>query len=234
LVIFIVESLLFIIQVVQQFLLHLLLLSDFDQSISVLSLGDFQLLESFVVLLLLNLNLIKGSHVGIMLYSKFLLGGLLFGNNLLVLLLSELLLSLLLLELALDDLLLLSFSLELELSSLLDQELWLSLRLQLRFNCSFLLLDWILLGFQELLCKFLSLQVLLGGHSLVLFSDNFEFSFGLLGLLELELVLSSLLLENFLINLTSSLLFDHSNGVSFFAFPSQRFMRQSFPLLSVQ
>jgi len=74
------------------------------------------------------------------------------------------------------------------------------------------------LGFQKLLGKLLSLKVLLSSNGFVLLSDNFEFSFGLLGLLEPELVLSSLLLENFLINLTSSLLFDHSNGVSFLLF----------------
>jgi len=53
------------------------------------------------------------------------------------------------------------------------------------------------LGFQKLLGKPLGLEVLLGSDSFVLLSDNFEFSFGFLGLLELKLVLSSLLLENF-------------------------------------
>jgi len=209
---------LLVIEVVEELLLYLLLLSDSNQSLGILLFGDFQLLESFVILLLLNLNLLESFHIGIMLLLKFLLSCLLFSRNLLVLFLSELLLSLLFLELVLNDLFLLGLSLELKLSSLLDEELGLSLGLQLRVNSSFLLLDWILLGFQKLLGKLLGLEVLLGGDGFILLSDNFEFSFGFLGLLELKLVLSSLLLENFLINLTSSFLFDHSNGVSFLLF----------------
>jgi hypothetical protein len=127
------------------------LLGNFDQGIGVFILGDLQLLESIIITFLLNLNLLESFHVRIMLCFEFFFGGLLLCNNFFILLLSKLLLGLLLEQSVLSNLLGLDFLLDLELSSLLDEELGLSLSLELRLDGSFLLLDRLLLSFKELL-----------------------------------------------------------------------------------
>lgn len=191
---------------------------DLDQGLSILIFSDLQLLKSIIVLLLLNLDLFKSLHVSIMLQFKFFFCGLLLGNNFLVLFLSELLLGLLLKGSVLGNLLGLGLLLDLKLSCLLYEELGLSLSLKLGLDSGFLLLDRLLLSFKKLLGQFFGGKVLLSTDGFVLLGSDLELSFLLFGLLELELVFRCLLFKSFLIYLSSSLLLDHFNGVSFLLF----------------
>jgi hypothetical protein len=101
--------------------LRLLLLGNFEQSLSVLLFGDLQLLKCSLVLLLLLFDLLEGLNVLLMLLLKFLLCGLLLGNDFLVLGLSKLLFRLFLRQFVFSIFFGFDFLFKLQFGSLIDQ-----------------------------------------------------------------------------------------------------------------
>jgi hypothetical protein len=115
------QLVLLLVKLVQQILLELLLLLNPLESISILLLSDFKLLECLVILFLLDSDLLKSLHVGLVLSLKFKLGCLLLSDNFLVFGLSKLLFVFLLLCLVLSGTLCLGLSLNLKLCGLGQQ-----------------------------------------------------------------------------------------------------------------